>query len=399
MRQFLSDTVQKIAPSATLKVSAIASQMRRDGVDVLSFSQGEPDFDTPENIVIAGCDAIHDGFTRYTDVPGIPDLKKAVMEKFHRENGLKYGPNEVLVSNGGKQILYLLFRCLCNPGDEVLLPTPCYVSYADQIHLSNGIPVFVPTSEKRGFRLSASDLRPFLNEKTKILVLNSPNNPTGAVCSEEDLREIAALAEEQDLFVVTDEVYEHLLYDGTRHVSFASLSDDTRKRTVTVNSLSKTYAMTGWRLGFAGGPAQVIEAMVKMQGHVSGNVNAMAQKAAVEALSGPQDAVEYMRIRYESRRNLMVRLINEIPGFRCTVPQGAFYIFADVRGLYGKRWKGGVLQSDENVAEFLLREAQVAIVPGVGFEFGGFVRFVFAKSEEDIRIGMKRVAAAVEKLA
>lgn len=395
VKSYLSDVMNRITPSATEKTSALANSMRREGTDVISFAQGEPDFDTPANIGAAGCDAIRGGFTRYTDVPGIPELKDAIAEKFLRENGLSYGRDEIIASNGGKQVLYLLFRCICNPGDEVILPTPCYVSYADQICLSGGSPVFVPTSEERNFRLCAEDIRPFLNERTKAVVVNSPNNPTGAVCSEADLREIAALSEERGFLVVTDEVYEHLLYDGLRHVSFASLGEDAKKRTITVNSLSKTYAMTGWRIGFAGGPAPIIGAMAKLQGHVSGNVNAMTQKAAIEALRGPQDAVEFMRERYESRRNLMVGLVNAVPGLRCTAPQGAFYLFADVRGLCGRHWSGGVLRNDVDVAEFLLREAHVAVVPGEAFAYGGFVRFVFAKSDDVIREGLARVARAI----
>jgi aspartate aminotransferase len=390
--------MSQITPSATEKTSALANRMRREGIDVISFAQGEPDFDTPENIREAGCGAIRGGFTRYTDVPGIPELKDAIAEKFRRENGLSYDRDEIIASNGGKQILYLLFRCVCNPGDEVILPTPCYVSYADQIRLSGGVPVFAPTSEARAFRLCANDIRPHLSARTKVVVVNSPNNPTGAICTGEDLREIAALSEERDLLVVTDEVYEHLLYDGVRHVSFASLDSGAKRRTITVNSLSKTYAMTGWRIGFAGGPAPLIGAMSKLQGHVSGNVNSVTQKAAIEALRGPQDAVEVMRTRYESRRNLMMELVDAIPGLRAVTPQGAFYLFTDVRGLYGRSWKGGVLGNDIDVAEFLLAEAHVAVVPGEAFAYGGFVRFVFAKGESVIREGLGRVARVIGAL-
>ncbi len=279
METRLSKAVLGINPSPTEATSSLANRMRRDGIDIISFAQGEPDFDTPPDISLEAVRAVVEGYTRYTDVPGMRDVREAVAEKFGRENGIRYTPSEVMISNGGKQILYLLFRTICDPGDEVVVPTPCYVSYEEQIRLSGASPVFAPVSEDRSFRIARDDIEPFITPRTKAVIINSPNNPTGAVCEESDLRAIAALAAERGIFIVTDEVYEHLLYDGRKHVSIAALGDEAKRIAVTVNSASKTYAMTGWRIGYAGGPEDVISGMITLQGHVSGNVCSVAQRA------------------------------------------------------------------------------------------------------------------------
>jgi aspartate aminotransferase len=395
METRLSKAVLGINPSPTEATSSLANRMRRDGIDIISFAQGEPDFDTPPDISLEAVRAVVEGYTRYTDVPGMRDVREAVAEKFGRENGIRYTPSEVMVSNGGKQVLYLLFRTICDPGDEVVVPTPCYVSYEEQIRLSGASPVFVPVSEDRSFRIARDDIEPFITPRTKAVIINSPNNPTGAVCEESDLRAIAALAAERGIFIVTDEVYEHLLYDGRKHVSIAALGDEAKRIAVTVNSASKTYAMTGWRIGYAGGPEDVISGMITLQGHVSGNVCSVAQRALLQALRGPQNAVAAMRDSYARRRDLMVEKIGSIPGLRCRKPDGAFYVFADVTGLFGKRWREGILENDLDTAAFFLKEAHVAVVPGTAFRRNGYVRFVFANSEADIVNGLDRIADAI----
>jgi len=395
METRLSKAVLGINPSPTEAASSLANRMRHDGIDIISFAQGEPDFDTPPDISREAVRAIDDGCTRYTDVPGMRDVREAVAEKFERENGIRYTPSEVMVSNGGKQVLYLLFRTICDPGDEVIVPTPCYVSYEEQIRLSGADPVFAPVSEERRFRLSCSDIERCITPRTKAMIINSPNNPTGAVCEESDLRDIAALAAERGIFTVTDEVYEHLLYDDRKHVSIAALGEEAKRNTVTVNSASKTYAMTGWRIGYAGGPEDVIAGMITLQGHVSGNVCSVAQRALLQALRGPQHAVSEMRDSYARRRDLMVGKINSIPGLCCQKPDGAFYAFANVTGLFGKRWSEGIIENDLDTAAFFLKEAHVAVVPGTAFRRNGYVRFVFANSEADIVNGLDRIADAI----
>lgn len=394
----LSSAARNITPSATEKTSFLANQLKRQGIDILSFAQGEPDFDTPEIIRKAGKRAIDNGDTRYTDVPGIYELRTAVAEKFRRENGLDYSPEEVIVSSGGKQALYVLFRSILDPGDEVLLAVPCYVSYAEQIKLAGGAPVFFETRPEENFRAKAVDIERALTPRTKALVLNSPNNPTGAVISPEELEKIAALAVEKDLLVVADEVYEHLVYDGARHVSLADLNPEIKSRTVTVNSASKTYAMTGWRVGYAAGPEEIIAAMIEIQGHASGNVAAMCQRAALNALESDPALVSEMAGAYARRRDLMVQRVNSLDGLSCREPDGAFYVFASTSGLTGRNWEKGILQNDLDVAEFFLEKAHVAVVPGTAFEYPDYVRFVFAKSEDEINQGFDRIAAALKQL-
>ena len=398
MNARISSAVLGISPSATEATSSLANSLKREGIDIISFAQGEPDFDTPDYISRNAVGAIQEGYTRYTDVPGMSDVREAVARKFKRENGIGYSPSEVMTSNGGKQALYLLFRTICEPGDEVIVPTPCYVSYEEQIKLAGGVPLFPPTREENNFRLTKKDIEDFITPKTKALIINSPNNPTGAVCEEKDLREIAALAVENDFFLITDEVYEHLVYEGKKHISIASFGEEVRENTITINSASKTYAMTGWRIGYAGGPEDVISGMIKLQGHISGNVCSISQRVLLAALDGDLDAVNMMRSSYAERREMMVAGINSVPGLSCQKPDGAFYAFTKVRGLYGKEWQEGVLGSDLDVATFFLKEAHVAVVPGAAFRCPGYVRFVFANSVEDITNGLNRIEKAVGAL-
>lgn len=394
----ISKRVAEISSSATEVMSTLANKLKRQGVDIISFAQGEPDFNTPDNISRAAIKAVENAHTRYTDVPGTVEIREVVRQKFKVENAIDYDVSEVMVSNGGKQILFLLFQTLCEPGDEVIVPTPSYVSYEEQIKLSGAIPVFTPTDVNNNFRITLKDVEKYLTPQTKAVIINSPNNPTGAVCEEEELRKIADLALRKNFFIVTDEVYEHLLYDGQKHFSIASINVQAKDIVITVNSASKTYAMTGWRVGYAGGPEDIISGMIKLQGHVSGNICSVSQKAAVEALKGAQDSIAKMLDFYAKRRDLMFKKINSIPEFKSNKPDGAFYMFVDVTGLYGKVWAEGMIENDLNVSEFFLKKANVAVVPGTAFRYPGYVRFVFAKSEDEIKEGLGRIKKAIKTL-
>ena len=398
IKKIISKSVTGISPSATEETSFMANKLKRQGIDIISFAQGEPDFDTPENIKKAAIEAINEGFTKYTDVPGIPELRKAVSDKFKRENKVEYEPSQILICNGGKQALYEIFRTICEEGDQVLIPTPCYVSYAEQIKLAGAEPFFFKTKEENNFRPIFEEVKANLTPRVKAFIINSPNNPTGAIFEKEQLKQIAKLLVERGVYMVTDEVYEHLVYDGRNHISVASLGKKEKEMSITVNSMSKTYAMTGWRVGYAAGPQEIIKAMSNLQGHASGNINSIAQKATIEALNGTQEPVKNMVKEYEKRREYMVKRLNEIEGIRCQYPDGAFYTFPNVASLYGKKYNGNIIGNDVDVAKFFLEKAHVAVVPGVAFNYPGYVRFVFAKSIEEIKKGLDRVEKAIKEL-
>ena len=394
----ISKSVAGISPSATEGTSFMANKLKREGIDIISFAQGEPDFDTPDNIKKAAIAAIKAGFTKYTDVPGIPELRKAVAEKFKRENGIEYEPSQILICNGGKQALYEVFRTICEEGDQVLIPAPCYVSYAEQIKLAGAEPVFFKTKEENNFRPNFEEVEANFTPKIKAFLLNSPNNPTGSIIEKEQLKKIATFLVERGVYIITDEVYEHLIYDDRKHISVASLGEKEKEMSITVNSLSKTYAMTGWRVGYAAGPKEIIKAMNNLQGHATGNINSIAQKAAIEALNGSQESVRIMVKEYGKRREYMVNRLNGIEGIKCNYPDGAFYTFTNVIALYGKEYDGNIIRSDVDVAKFFLNKAHVAVVPGVAFNYSGYVRFVFAKSMEVIKEGLDRVEKAIKEL-
>jgi aspartate aminotransferase len=398
IKNLISKFVASISPSATEETSFMANKLKRQGIDIISFAQGEPDFDTPENIKKAAIEAINEGFTKYTDVPGIPELRKAVSDKFKRENKIEYEPSQILICNGGKQALYEIFRTICEEGDQVLIPTPCYVSYAEQIKLTGAEPVFFKTKEENNFRPIFEEVKANLTPRVKAFIINSPNNPTGSIVEKEHLKKIAKLLVERGVYMITDEVYEHLVYDGRNHISVASLGKKEKEMSITINSVSKTYAMTGWRVGYAAGPQEIIKAMSNLQGHVSGNINSIAQKATIEALNGTQEPVRNMVKEYKKRREYMVKRLNEIEGIRCQYPDGAFYTFPNVTALYGKKYNGNIIINDVDVAKFFLEKAHVAVVPGVAFNYSGYVRFVFAKSIEEIKKGLDRVEKAIKEL-
>ena len=393
----LADRLKTLAPSPTLAMQAKAKAMRAQGIDVISFGAGEPDFDTPRRIKDAAIRAIEQGQTKYTEVGGVPELRAAVCSKLKRDNGLDYAPDEVTVSCGAKHTLYNLFMALVNPGDEVLIPSPYWVSYPEQVRLLGGVPVPVATPESTAFDLDPAELRRAVTPRTKMIVLDSPGNPTGAVFSSAALAEVAKLAVERDLWIVSDECYEALTYEG-RHVSIASLSAEVKARTIVVNTCSKAYAMTGWRIGYAAGPKPVIKAMTDVQSQVTSNPASVSQWAAVEALGGAQDEVAKMTSEFDRRRRVIIAALNAVPGVHCVMPKGAFYAFPNVSGLFGKRARGGTLRGSADVCAFLLDEARIATVAGIDFGSDAHIRLSYATSLEMITTGLARMDAAIRTL-
>jgi aspartate aminotransferase len=393
----LADRLKTLAPSPTLAMQAKAKAMRAEGIDVISFGAGEPDFDTPAHIKQAAIRALERGQTKYTEVGGIPELRAAVCEKLKRDQGLEYRPDEIVVSCGAKHTLYNIVMALVNPGDEVLIPSPYWVSYPEQVRLLDGVPVPVTTTESTGFDLDPAELRKKVTPRTKLVILDSPGNPTGAVFSAEALSEVGRLAVERGLWLVSDECYEVLTYEG-RHVSIATLSPEWKARTIVVNTCSKAYAMTGWRIGYAAGPREIIRAMTDVQSQVTSNPASVAQWAAVEALAGPQDEIAKMVGEFDRRRRVIVAGLNAIPAVSCVMPRGAFYAFPNVSGLYGKRWKGGVLQGSAAVCAFLLDEARIATVAGVDFGSDDHIRLSYATGLATIQEGLARMDKAVRSL-
>ncbi len=395
----LAQRVSRVKPSATLAVTAKAQAMRAEGHDIIGFGAGEPDFDTPEPIKEAAVKALAEGFTKYTPVAGIPELKAAIVEKFARENGLTYTPQEIAVSCGAKHCLYNLFQACLEAGDEVLIPVPYWVSYPDMAYLADATPVFVPPMDDGSFKVSPEAVRELVTPRSRALVLNSPSNPTGAAYSEEELRALAAVAEEADLLVVSDEIYEHIVYDGFRHVSVAALSPELKARTMVVNGHSKTFSMTGWRIGYIAGDKDVIAAISKIQSQSTSNPTSFAQRGAVEALRGPMDEVAAMVEEFSRRRTVIVDGLNAVDGLKCTMPQGAFYVFPDVSGLFGRKYKDRGLKGSLDVTEFLLEEARVAVVPGVAFGDDRCLRLSYATDLATIEEGLNRIATAVATLS
>ena len=390
MKKQLSSRVGQITPSATLAINARAKELRSQGVDIISFAVGEPDFNTPEVAKKAGKQAIDDNFTRYTPANGIIELKEAICERF-KARDQDYAPNHIIITCGGKHALYGAMQALLDQGDEVLLPSPYWVSFPEIVKLAGGVPVIVPT--KTPFKLRASDLEKKLTEKTKLIIINSPSNPTGAVFEESELRKIAELAVKNDLYVISDEVYEDFLY-GREHVSIASFNDDIKERTIIVKAVSKSYAMTGWRIGYCAGPVDVIKAMSSLQSHMTSNPASISQKAALAALTSDQESVKEMVKAFDERRSYMVERLNTIKGIDCPESEGAFYAFPDVSGLYNESITDSV-----ELSTYLLEEAHIAVVPGAAFGADNHIRFSYAVSMEDIKKGLDRLEEAVENLS
>jgi aspartate aminotransferase len=399
MRQALSQRALQAQPSPTLALTARAQELRRQGIDVLSFTAGEPDFDTPDFAKIGGLEAIHAGYTKYTPTPGILPLREAIAEKFERENGLRYTPDQIVVSCGAKHSLFGAFMAILDPGDEVIIPTPCWVSYPEQVRLMGATPVFVPADETTDFLPAYDALRRAISPRTKAIVLNTPCNPTGAVYGRKHLKEIASLALTHDLWIFADEIYEHLVYDGHTHESIGALGKEVFQRTITVNGVSKSFAMTGWRIGYLGAPTEVARAVSRLQDQMTSNACTIAQYAALAALrdANPEWYAQ-VQATFDRRRRRMVEGLNRIEGIRCWTPRGAFYVFANVQGLLGRAHEGRTLASAADVAEFLLNTARVATVPGEGFCAPGYIRLSYAVSEAVIEAGLERIAAAVQQL-
>ena len=394
----LSDRANAIKPSVTLAVTAKAKAMRAQGIDVVNFGGGEPDFATPVRIREAAVKAMEQGMTKYTEVRGIEPLRQAISEKYQREYGLKYSPDEVVVSCGGKHAIYNLFQATLQEGDEVIIPAPYWVSYLDMAILAGAVPRIITTKEENGFRITPEELRSALNRKTRGFMLNSPSNPTGAAYTKKDLAALSEVLEGHNCLIFSDDVYEKFVYDDFQFHTILAVNPKLRERTVILNSLSKTYAMTGWRIGYALGPGPLISAAAKIQSQSTSNASSFSQVAAVEALQGLQDDVVMMVQEFRIRRDMIVERLRAIEGVQCPNPEGAFYLFPNVRTFIGKNWKDNKIDSACKLSEFLLEEAQVAVVPGEDFGSAENVRFSYALSREQIEKGCDRIAAVVKKL-
>lgn len=396
----LSRMCTAIAPSPTLAIDAKAKEMRLNGRDVVSFSVGEPDFVTPQYIRTAAHEALDMGLTKYTPAPGTIGLRKAICEKLLRDNGLAYTPEQIVVSNGAKFSIYASLAAIVNPGDEVIIPTPCWVSYPEIVRIVGGVPVLIEGKAERGFVVDAEEIAPYVTEKTKALILNSPNNPNGCVWKREQLEAIAKLAVEKGFYVVSDEIYEKLIYDGEEHVSIASLGKEIYNQTIVINGVSKSYAMTGWRIGYTAGPLNVIKAMSSLQSQVASGSNSIAQYAAEEALRSPKGAAEIERMRkaYDERRQHIVARLNAIDGLKCVMPKGAFYVMVDMSALIGKHLGDCEITGSMDFASMLLENADVALTPGSAFCAEGFCRISYATSMENIDKGVDRIERFVKNL-
>lgn len=395
----LAARVAKIKPSETLAITAKANALRAEGRDVIGFGAGEPDFDTPENIKAAAIRAIEAGFTKYTPVGGTDELKDAIIAKLKRDNSLEYKRSQIVVSCGAKHTLYNLAQALFEPGDEVIIPAPYWVSYPDIVVLAGGTPVIVDTLEKDGFKMKPEQLQAAITERTKAVVINSPSNPTGAAYSPEELKALAAVLLDKEIFVICDDIYEKIIYANFPFENIATAEPRIKDRTIVVNGVSKAYAMTGWRIGYAAGPEQLIAAIIKIQSQNTSNPASISQKAAVEALNGGQGVVEKMVSEFRQRRDVIVTLLNEIDGVKCLSPEGAFYVFPNVSGIYGRSFQGKKITDSTELINYLLDEANVATVPGAAFGNDNHIRLSYATSLKNIEEGLKRIKIAIAKLS
>jgi aspartate aminotransferase len=394
----LSKRASGLKPSPTLAISAKAKAMQAQGIKVISFGAGEPDFDTPENIKRAAVKAIQEGFTKYTPAGGIVELKDAIITKFQRDNHLTYKRSQIIVSCGGKHSFYNLAQAIFDKGDEVIIPAPYWVSYPVMVALAEATPVIVDAREEDGFKLTPEDLKKKITSKTKAVVINSPSNPTGCAYTKEELEKIAQIAVSHNFFIISDEIYEKIVYDGFEFVSIACLGEEIKKQTIIVHGVAKTYSMTGWRIGYTAGPEEIITAMDNIQSQSTSNPNSIAQKASIEALMGPQDEVNKMVKAFAERRRYIVDRLNKIPGTTCYNPAGAFYVFPNFSSYYSKSYQGKKMANSTGLADFFLDVARVAVVPGVEFGADKFERLSFATSMEDIREGVDRIEESLKKL-
>jgi aspartate aminotransferase len=395
----ISERARRALPSPTLAITAKAKQMKADGIDVVNFAGGEPDFDTPQNVKDATIKALLAGVTKYTPTTGTPELKQAICDKLKRDNGLEYAPSQIIVSIGAKHSIYNTVLALCDGGDEVVVPAPYWATYPEQVKLADAVPVYVETDDRTGFKMTPDMLKSAVSPRTKALILNSPSNPTGAVYNRADLQEFAKIAVDRGFYVIADEIYEKMVYEGNEHASIASFNEDIKKLTVTINGLSKSFSMTGWRVGYAAGEQDIISAMGRIQDHSTSNAVSFVQKGAVEALNGPQDFVSMMVKAFDERRKVIVSGLSAIPGMVCPNPGGAFYVFPNVSAFLGKTYNGKVLSGSDDFAAFLLEDAKVAGIPGSGFGADQNIRLSYATSMEEIKKGLQRIGEAVTKLS
>ncbi|MCB2307726.1 pyridoxal phosphate-dependent aminotransferase [Clostridium estertheticum] len=394
----LSKKAGKISTSLTLDITAKAKKMRADGIDVIGFGAGEPDFNTPKNIREAAIKAINEGMTKYTAASGIIELKQAIIKKLKKDNNLNYITDQIIVSTGAKQCLANVLQAILNPGDEVIIGAPYWVSYPELVKLADGVPVFVKTDETNKFKLTITKLNGAITSKSKAIILNSPNNPTGTVYSREELMNIAEFAKINNLIIISDEIYEKLLYAANDHISIASLSEDAYLRTIVINGLSKAYAMTGWRMGYAAGSKEIIALMSNIQSHTTSNPNSIAQYASVEALSGEQDDMHSMIKQFKLRRNYMVKRINSINNLSCIEPEGAFYVMVNISNILNKSIDGKVIKDSISFSKLLLEKEKVAVIPGIAFGAENFIRLSYATSMENIKQGLDRIESFVSNI-
>ncbi|MEK4699219.1 pyridoxal phosphate-dependent aminotransferase [Solibacillus sp. FSL R7-0668] len=392
MKQLLANRVKTLTPSSTLAITAKAKELKEQGIDVIGLGAGEPDFNTPENILNAAKASMDAGLTKYTPAGGLPVLKKAIIDKLQRDNELTYQANEILVGVGAKHVLYTLFQVILDEGDEVIIPIPYWVSYPEQVKLAGGVPVYVEGTAAQGYKITPSQLREAITNKTKAVIINSPSNPSGMIYSKEELAELAKVAEEKDILIVSDEIYEKLVYNGVEHFSIAQLSDAIKARTIVVNGVAKSHSMTGWRIGYAAGDATIIKAMTDLASHSTSNATTTAQYATVEAYNGSQETVEMMRQAFESRLEAIFPKLEAIPGFKVLKPQGAFYLLPDVSEAATKTGYASV----DDFASALLTEANVAVIPGSGFGAPATMRLSYATSLELLEEAVRRIDAFVK---
>jgi aspartate aminotransferase len=395
----LSSRISAIKPSPTLAITAKANALRAEGRNIIGFGAGEPDFDTPLHIKMAAIKAIEEGFTKYTPVDGIVELKDAIIRKLSKDNQLHYKRSQITVACGAKHTLYNLTQVLFEEGDEVIIPSPYWVSYLDMVILSGAKPVIVKTVESQGFKMLPKQLESALTGKTKAIIINSPSNPTGVVYTASELEALAGILTGKGILVISDDIYEKIIYDGEVFVNIASLSEEMKNMTVVVNGVSKAYSMTGWRIGYAAGPEEIIDSVTKLQSQNTSNPTSIAQKAAVEALNGPQNSVAEMVEEFKKRRNVIVEKLNAIQGITCMIPRGAFYVFPDVSSLFGRSYQGRVIPNSSDFAAYLLDVANVAVVPGADFGHDNHIRLSYATSLINIEEGLERIKNAVMKLS
>jgi len=394
----LSRKAQQIEPSITLAITAKAKKMKADGIDVIGFGAGEPDFNTPEYIQKAAIKAIKEGYTKYTPASGIMELKNAIVEKFRKDNGLEYNTSQIIISTGAKQSLANVFAAALNPGDEVIIPVPYWVSYPELVKLQGGVPIFVETEENNGFKYTIEKLEKAITKNTKMILLNSPNNPTGTVYIKKELEDIANFAKEKDILILSDEIYEKLIYGDTKHVSIASLSGDAYQRTIVINGVSKAYAMTGWRIGYAAANKEIVRLMSNIQSHTTSNPNSIAQYASVAALKGDTSSMDSMVGEFKNRRDYMVNEINRIDGLSCIKPEGAFYVMMNISKTIGKKFNDVKIEDSISFSDQLLEREKVAVIPGIGFGMDNYVRLSYATSAENIEKGLDRIGRFIKEL-